>query len=109
MQVNLEKPASPSTYLWNTDMQNGGKVWIVDDDQSIRWVLERALTQAGIDQQSFSDAESMLKRLGNERPDVVISDIRMPGMNGLELLQQIRSDFADLPVIITTAPWRRRG
>lgn len=84
-------------------MHNSGNVWIVDDDQSIRWVLEKALNQAGIEQKSFSDAEAMLKRLPNEQPDVVISDIRMPGINGLELLERIRQDYPDLPVIITTA------
>ncbi|MFK7829688.1 MAG: nitrogen regulation protein NR(I) [Congregibacter sp.] len=84
-------------------MQNSGTVWVVDDDQSIRWVLERALEQAGIEQQSFEDAESILLQLSQERPDVIISDIRMPGMDGLELLQRIREDYGDLPVIITTA------
>ena len=84
-------------------MQNSGSVWVVDDDQSIRWVLERALSQAGIARECFSDAESMLRRMEAEQPDVVISDIRMPGMDGLELLQRIREQYAELPVIITTA------
>lgn len=84
-------------------MQNSGSVWVVDDDQSIRWVLERALSQAGISRECFADAESMLRRMEADQPDVVISDIRMPGMDGLELLQRIREKHADLPVIITTA------
>ncbi len=84
-------------------MQTSGSVWIVDDDQSIRWVLERALVQAGIDQESFADAETMLQRIEREQPDVVISDIRMPGIDGLELLQRIRENHPGLPVIITTA------
>jgi len=84
-------------------MQNPGSVWIVDDDQSIRWVLERALTQAGIARECFADAEAMLKRLEHEQPDVVISDIRMPGIDGLALLQEIRERHPSLPVIITTA------
>lgn len=84
-------------------MDNNGSVWVVDDDQSIRWVVERALSQAGIQQECFSDAESMLQRMASEQPDVIISDIRMPGMDGLELLQRIREDHADMPVIITTA------
>lgn len=84
-------------------MDNNGSVWVVDDDQSIRWVVERALSQAGIQQECFSDAESMLKRMDSEQPDVIISDIRMPGMDGLELLKRIREDHVDLPVIITTA------
>lgn len=84
-------------------MQNAGSVWIVDDDQSIRWVLERALSQAGIARQCFVDAESMLSRMEREQPDVVISDIRMAGIDGLELLRRIREGYPDLPVIITTA------
>lgn len=84
-------------------MQNNGSVWVVDDDQSIRWVLERALSQAGIAQECFGDAESLLTRLENDQPEVVISDIRMPGMDGLELLQRIRENYPQMPVIITTA------
>ncbi|MEM1141366.1 MAG: nitrogen regulation protein NR(I) [Pseudomonadota bacterium] len=84
-------------------MTDSGSVWIVDDDQSIRWVLERALNQAGLSQQCFSDAESMLKQLEHQKPDVVISDIRMPGMDGLELLARLREEHPSLPVIVTTA------
>ncbi|MEO0437466.1 MAG: nitrogen regulation protein NR(I) [Pseudomonadota bacterium] len=84
-------------------MEKLGSVWVVDDDQSIRWVLERALTQAGIQQECFSDAESLLKELESQQPDVVISDIRMPGLDGLGLLERIRSEHPALPVIITTA------
>ena len=84
-------------------MQGNGAVWVVDDDQSIRWVLERALSQAGISRECFADAEAMLQRLDAEQPDVVISDIRMPGIDGLELLSKIRDRHPELPVIITTA------
>lgn len=84
-------------------MYRQAKVWVVDDDSSIRWVLERTLTQAGIDNESFSDGDQLLRRLGTEQPDVIISDIRMPGIDGLELLSQIHTTLPDLPVIITTA------
>jgi two-component system nitrogen regulation response regulator GlnG len=84
-------------------MQSNNAVWVVDDDQSIRWVLERALSQAGIQRECFGDAESMLSRLEHEQPDVVISDIRMPGIDGLELLSRIREQHPAMPVIITTA------
>ena len=84
-------------------MRQTGTVWVVDDDQSIRWGLERALVQAGIERECFEDAETLLRRLEREQPDAVISDIRMPGIDGLELLQRLREDHPQLPVIITTA------
>jgi two-component system, NtrC family, nitrogen regulation response regulator GlnG len=84
-------------------MQKQAKVWIVDDDNSIRWVLERALTKAGIDNNSFADGESLLGQLEFEQPDVIISDIRMPGVDGLELLSSLNEAHPNLPVIITTA------
>ena len=84
-------------------MHKQAKVWVVDDDSSIRWVLERALTQAGIHNESFSEADHLLQRIGAETPDVIISDIRMPGTDGLELLAQINESHPQLPVIITTA------
>ena len=84
-------------------MHKQAKVWVADDDSSIRWVLERALTQAGIDNESFSDADQLLSQIASEQPDVIISDIRMPGTDGLELLSQINASYPELPVIITTA------
>ena len=84
-------------------MHKHNKVWIVDDDSSIRWVLERALTQAGIDNESFADGDQLLRRMDSDHPDVIISDIRMPGTDGLQLLSLISEKHPDLPVIITTA------
>ena len=84
-------------------MEAKPKVWIVDDDSSIRWVLERALGQAGIDTETFESGEQLLERLALERPDVIVSDIRMPGMDGLSLLSRISDSHPGLPVIITTA------
>ena len=78
-------------------------VWIIDDDSSIRWVLERALSQAGYDTESFGDAEDVLLRVDYEAPDAVVSDIRMPGRDGLELLSILAERHPDLPVIIMTA------
>jgi len=78
-------------------------VWVVDDDRSIRWVMEKALTQAGLLCQSFETAEALLEAIASGAPDVVISDIRMPGIDGLALLGQLRTAHPDLPVIITTA------
>jgi two-component system nitrogen regulation response regulator GlnG len=78
-------------------------VWLVDDDASIRWVLERALRQGGMSPTAFDQADTALAALRRERPDVLITDIRMPGRSGLELLTQIRASQPELPVIVMTA------
>lgn len=78
-------------------------VWIIDDDRSIRWVLEKALAREGISHRSFTSADEALTALRNESPQVVISDIRMPGRSGLDLLQRLRGEHPSLPVIIMTA------
>lgn len=78
-------------------------VWVVDDDSSIRWVLERTLKAADIKVQVFESAESLLEQLEHDKPSVIVSDIRMPGMDGLELLEQIAGIDPELPVIIMTA------
>ncbi|WP_349570824.1 nitrogen regulation protein NR(I) [Azotobacter salinestris] len=84
-------------------MSRSETVWIVDDDRSIRWVLEKALQQEGMTTQSFDSADGVLNRLSRQQPDVIISDIRMPGASGLDLLAQIREHYPRLPVIIMTA------
>jgi two-component system nitrogen regulation response regulator GlnG len=70
-------------------MTQPANVWIIDDDQSIRWVLDRALTQAGMQTRVFENGENIMMRLEHERPDAIISDIRMPGVDGITLLSQI--------------------
>ncbi len=84
-------------------MSRSETVWIVDDDRSIRWVLEKALQQEGMTTQSFDSADSVLAKLARQQPDVILSDIRMPGVSGLDLLAQIRDLYPRLPVIIMTA------
>ena len=84
-------------------MSDATKVWIVDDDESIRWVLEKALQRVGMDVQSFPGAAELLDALQEDTPDVLICDIRMPGVNGLELMERVHSAKPDLPVIIVTA------
>ncbi|BDM65943.1 nitrogen regulation protein NR(I) [Shewanella sp. NFH-SH190041] len=79
------------------------QVWILDDDSSIRWVLERALAGAGISCASFAAAESLWQALQISQPKVVISDIRMPGTDGLTLLERLQLHYPQLPVIIMTA------
>ena len=78
-------------------------LWIVDDDQSIRWVLEKALDKAGMAVRSFADADSALNALKQTEPDALITDIRMPGMDGLALLERLRTLHPALPVIVITA------
>ena len=80
-------------------------VWIVDDDKSIRWVLEKTLAREKIPFRSFASATEALAQLdlGAETPQVLVSDIRMPGQSGLELLQVFKDRFPALPVIIMTA------
>jgi two-component system, NtrC family, nitrogen regulation response regulator GlnG len=78
-------------------------VWIVDDDESIRWVLERALTRDGFDVRAFGNARDCIAALESGAPQVLVSDIRMPGESGIELLQQARVLRPGLPVIIMTA------
>ena len=84
-------------------MKGRETVWVVDDDRSIRWVLEKALQRAGMEVATFAGGSGVLERLGEGLPDVVVSDIRMPDRDGLELLREIGSRFPDLPVIIMTA------
>jgi two-component system nitrogen regulation response regulator GlnG len=82
---------------------SGASVWVIDDDRSIRWVLERALTQAGMAVAVFENGAEAMAQLGVEQPDAVISDIRMPEMDGLSLLENISARYPRLPVIIMTA------
>ena len=78
-------------------------VWIVDDDHAIRWVLERALQQAQISSRSFEDGQQLLVALELDSPSLIISDIRMPGIDGLSLLQRLQQQIEHVPVIIMTA------
>src|SRR5215831_17280487 len=78
-------------------------VWIIDDDRSIRWVFEKALARENIAFKTFSSAQEALAELDTDTPQVVVSDIRMPGDSGLELLQKAKEQHANLPVITMTA------
>ncbi len=84
-------------------MSSESTVWVIDDDRSIRWVLEKALKHMNMEVSSFENADDALNLLGSRIPDVVITDIRMPGMSGLELLDRLSKQHPDIPVIIMTA------
>ncbi|MEO0574640.1 MAG: nitrogen regulation protein NR(I) [Pseudomonadota bacterium] len=77
--------------------------WLVDDDQSVRWVLEQALKQAGMEVRSFDNGDACLAAMTLAQPDVLITDIRMPGIDGLELMQAVHQHYPSLPVIVITA------
>ncbi len=78
-------------------------IWVIDDDRSIRWVLEKALGQANMLVKSFDSANDIGDLLDRQQPDVIISDIRMPGISGLELIKTIHAKAPEIPVIIITA------
>jgi len=79
------------------------QVWVVDDDQSVRWVLEKSFNQANIETRSFERAEHLLAALQDSQPDVLVTDVRMPGIDGFELLDRLRDRYPGLPVIVVTA------
>ena len=79
------------------------KIWIADDDEAIRMVLEEGLKSAGLEIVTFADGESLIEALNEGRPDLIISDIKMPGMHGYDLLKHIKNNYEKLPVIIMTA------
>jgi two-component system nitrogen regulation response regulator GlnG len=82
---------------------NGLSAWVVDDDESVRWVLEQALTQAHIDVSCFASAAAFFDALEKRTPDVVVTDVRMPEMTGLELMEKLGVIRQGIPVIVITA------
>ena len=79
------------------------KIWIADDDEAIRLVLEESLSSAGFETKSFSSADDLVKNLQDAQPDLIITDVQMPGMLGYDLLKHISNNFEKLPVIVMTA------
>ena len=82
---------------------NKPNIWVIDDDPSIRWVLEKALNQADMLVTTFDTADDALAEINHSNPDTVITDIRMPGTSGLQLLDEMKQHHPDIPVIIITA------
>lgn len=79
------------------------EIWIIDDDKSIRWVLEKVFSRQDIAHRSFKSADSALSELSHSQPSAIFSDIRMPGSTGFDLLKMLQIDFPEIPVIIMTA------
>jgi len=84
-------------------MPRSHRIWVIDDDRSIRWVLEKALQKAGMEVVTYSNANGIMEALSRELPDAIVSDVRMPGIDGLSLLVSINEQYPELPVIIMTA------
>lgn len=78
-------------------------IWVIDDDKAIRWVLDKALSKAGMNVECFESAVGIVEKLIKNKPDAIVSDIRMPGMDGLDLLAEVSTQFPEIPVIIMTA------
>ena len=79
------------------------QVWVLDDDKSIRWVFEKALTKANITFECFSNTNEAINKFNHEKPQAIISDIRMPGESGIDFLTKVKNKFPEIPIIIMTA------
>lgn len=79
------------------------ELWIIDDDRSIRWVLEKALEKEGLNVSTFDNGDSALKQIANKQPTAILSDVRMPGIDGLDLLNILQEKYPHIPVIVMTA------
>ncbi len=79
------------------------KVWIADDDEAIRLILEESLTSSGFKTKTFSSGDELIKELEDSRPDLIITDVQMPGMLGYDVLKHINNNYENLPVIVMTA------
>ena len=80
-----------------------GNIWVVDDDESIRWVLERGLSENGIEVETFDSANKVIKKLETENPSLILTDIKMPGKSGIDLLEEVKELRPEIPIIIMTA------
>src|SRR4029453_5712239 len=97
---------SETMYAYDYEPPRGSEakaVWIVDDDRSIRWVLEKALAREGIPFKTFATPYEVVRALWVREPQVLVSDIRMPGESGIALLSKVKERYPQIPVIIMTA------
>ena len=84
-------------------MRQDKKIWVADDDESIRWVLEKGLTEAGFNVSTFEDGNEVMNKLDVESPNFVLTDMRMPGRDGMDLLDTFKNEHPDIPIIMMTA------
>ena len=84
-------------------INQNAKLWIIDDDRSIRWVLEKALEKQGLDITTYDNGDDALKALAHQQPTAILSDVRMPGIDGLDLLKILQEKYPHIPTIIMTA------
>ncbi len=82
---------------------NSARILVVDDDENLRWVLETQLQDMGYAVSTAADGQAALAAIGQESPALVLTDLKMPGMSGLELLDKIHADYPEMPVVIVTA------
>ena len=82
---------------------NNKKIWVLDDDKSIRWVLQKALEKNNYNVMAFSNTNEAINQFNHDMPDLVVSDIKMPGESGLQFLEKVKEKFPKIPVIIMTA------
>ena len=78
-------------------------IFVIDDDKSIRWILDKALKKAGFEVTCFESADSVLTNIQKREPSVIISDVRMPGKSGIEMLENVKREYPKIPIIIMTA------
>ena len=84
-------------------MRQDKKIWIADDDESIRWVLEKGLSEAGFEVSTFEDGNEVVNQLDIESPNIVLTDMRMPGRDGMDLLDTFKNEHPNIPIIMMTA------
>ena len=84
-------------------MSKSKKVWVADDDESIRFVLEKGLVDAGFEVSVFEDGNEVVNQLDLDKPNVLLTDLKMPGRDGMDLLDTFKNEFSNIPVIMMTA------
>ena len=83
--------------------EDSKKVFVIDDDKSIRWILEKAFSKAGYHVNCYENTENIIENIVIHEPDIIVSDIKMPGESGLVMLENIKREFPKIPIIIMTA------